>query len=88
MTVTVAVQAQKYKQGSISNSGPKKLLPLLPVTSAFSSSHLMQRAVAIRIFLLQEHFKVLATVLRLLSPLRNVKSRKTSYKPRIGLCFF
>lgn len=83
MTVTTSVHAQRYKQG------PKKSLPLLPVTSALSSSHLMQIAVAIRIFLLQEHFKVLTTVLRFFfSPLRNVKSTKASYKPRIGLPFF
>lgn len=48
----------------------------------------MQIAVAISVFLVQEHFKVLATVLRFFSPLRNVKNIKISYKPRIGLSFF
>lgn len=90
MTVTTeaSVQAQRYKQGPFSNSSSKNTLPSLPVISALSSSHLMQIIVAIRIFFLQEHFEVLATVLRFFSPLRNVKSIKTSYKPRIGLFFF
>lgn len=69
MTVTTEalVQAQREKQGPISKVAQKTPSPhfllFLP-----SSSHLTQIAVAIRIFLKQEHVKVLATVLRFFSP--------------------